>query len=755
VEALRPGDPVRIGGYLLQARLGSGGMGQVFFARSPGGMPVALKVVHPHFAGDRGFRGRFRREVEAARSVSGAFTAPVIDADPDVRLPWLATAFLPGLSLQDAVLAHGAFPAPAACALGAGLAEALDSIHRAGVVHRDLKPSNVMLGPDGPRVIDFGIAYAAEATVVTQAGHAIGSPGFLSPEQARGDDTGPASDVFSFGAVLCYAATADGPFGRATVPVLLYRVVHEPPRLDHVADAGLRVLIAACLDKDPRRRPAADELLRRLAERTPRTDVLQGTAWLPAPVAADIVRRAHQPPPVPAPGWGAPRQDETRQDETRQDETRQDAGQRDAGQRDAVARGPDGTDGSARLDRRRLLILGGSGAALAAGGVAAAIAAMSGGTDGKTGGRQGGSASASAGTRPAAAPASPPPTHDGKVRWTHKTGAYLVSDPAVAGGIVYVGGAKGNLLALDVRTGKPRWRHRVAPAGVDVSAAPAVAGGVVYMSSLDGGLYALDARTGRAKWRYGAGEQVAAAAVVGGGTVYVVSQIGNIASGFKGGYLTALHAASGAVRWRRRTKDAINSEPVLAGGVLYVPDDSLYAFDAATGRVKWIYKNKDVHRPAVAGGVVYCGNFQGEEIHAIDAATGRRKWKYATGGPVTARPLVAGGTVYAGNWDGDMYALDAATGTMKWQLQTNGQIQSNAALAGRDLVCFGSGVFSAGDVYAVSAATGRPVWRHHTSKGIESSPAVAAGVVYIACKNGVVYALDVTGGARTVPPTAD
>jgi outer membrane protein assembly factor BamB len=197
---------------------------------------------------------------------------------------------------------------------------------------------------------------------------------------------------------------------------------------------------------------------------------------------------------------------------------------------------------------------------------------------------------------------------------------------------------------------------------------------------------------------------------------------------------------------------------VLTGGVLYIPDDSLYAIDAATGRVKWVYKNKDIQSLAVAGGMVYCGNFQGEEVLAIDAATGKRKWKYATGGPVTARPLVAGGTVFVGNWDGDMYALDAATGALRWQLQTNGQIQSNAAparVAGRDLICFGSGVFTTGDVYAVEAATGRPVWRHHTDKGIESSPAVAGGAVYITCKNGVIYALDVRGGTKTVPPTAE
>jgi outer membrane protein assembly factor BamB len=716
MEALRPGDPDRIGGYLLQARLGTGGMGQVFLGRSPGGMAVAIKVVHPHLAGDRGFRARFRREVTAARSVSGAFTAPVIDADIDARLPWLATAYLPGLSLQDAVVTHGPFPVPAVFALGAGLAEALGSIHRAGVVHRDLKPSNVMLGPDGPRVIDFGIAYPAEATAVTQAGFGIGSPGFLSPEQAQGGQTGPASDVFSLGAVLCHAATGEGPFGQAPVHILLYRVVHETPRLDRVPDPELRALIAACLDKAPDRRPVLSDLLQRLAYRTPQTDVLQGTAWLPDPVAADIASRVHRvPPPPPV----------------------------------AAADGADGA-GRPRIGRRGFLILGGAGVALAAGGGIAAVAASGGG--GKPSGR---ATTSPPPTRPAAAPASSPPvTHDGKIRWKHGTGGYLISNPTAAGGVVYVGGAKGRLLALDAATGKARWRQRVAPSGTDVVDAPAVAGGTVYMGSLDGNVYALDARTGRVKWRYGAGTQVASAPVVAGGTVYVASQTGNVFRGFRGGHVTALNAATGAVKWRRPTKTSINSDLAVVDGVIYLPDDSLYALDAATGRGKWTYKNKTVHNPAVAGDMVYLGNFQGNEVHAVNAATGKRKWKYTTGGPVTARPLVAGGVVYVGNWDGNMYALDAATGTMKWQVQAGGQIESNAAQVG-NLVCFGSGVFGEGDLFAVDAASGQVVWRHHTSKGIESSPAVAAGLVYITCKNGDIYALDAKGGAKTVSPTAD
>jgi outer membrane protein assembly factor BamB len=743
VEALRPGDPERIGGYLLQARLGAGGMGQVFLARSPGGMPVALKIVHPNVAGDRGFRARFRREVEAARSVSGAFTAPVIDADPDVRLPWLATAYLPGLSLQEAVLAHGAFPPPAAYALGAGLAEALDSIHRAGVVHRDLKPSNVMLGPDGPRVIDFGIAYAAEATVVTQAGFAIGSPGFLSPEQARGDDTGPASDVFSFGAVLCYAATADGPFGKATVPVLLYRVVHEAPRLDSVADPGLRGLISTCLDKDPARRPTAGDLLRRLAGAVPRTDVLQGTAWLPPPVAADIIRRTQQPPPprpVPAPTVPpGPPGPPGRTGPT---------GRPPAGARDATrdARSLLG------LGRRRFLVLGGSGAVLAVGGgVAAAVAATAGGGSGNgKGGGQSGATTATS-TRAAAAPASPAPTRAGKLRWKRKVGGYLVSDPTAAGGIVYVDDAKDHLLALDANTGRTRWRQPVS----SPSYAPWAAGDVLYVSALDGEVLALDARTGSVRWRHQDGAHLNGSVAVAGGTLYVSGETGT-GTATRRGVLIALNAATGAVRWRRQTQKPTGDDVAVAGGVVYVADDSLHALDAATGRVRWTYKGSTLQNPVVAGGMIYCGNFQGNEVHAINAATGRRKWKYLTGGPVTARPLVTGGTVYIGNWDGNMYALDAATGAMRWQLQTGGgEIHGHATLAGTGLVCFASGVYSAGDVYAVEAATGRPVWRYRVGDGLETGPAAANGTVYVTCTNGIVYALDVKGGTATVSPTGD
>ncbi|WP_165978451.1 serine/threonine-protein kinase, partial [Actinomadura darangshiensis] len=279
MRPLQPGDPTHLGDHRVLARLGSGGMGEVFLGRSPGGRMVAVKVVHEALAAQPGFRARFRREVTAARSVGGAYTAPLVDADPDAEVPWLATAYLPGMSLRDAIDAHGPLPPPAVRALGAALAEALVAIHGAGVVHRDLKPGNVMLTPDGPRVIDFGIAQAAEATAITESGAFLGSPGYLAPEQAAGGRAGPAADVFALGAVLAFAATGSGPFGQGPVHVLIHRALHDPPDLAAVPDPGLRHLIATCLDKDPARRPVPAALVPHLAAPP------QGVAWLPETVS--------------------------------------------------------------------------------------------------------------------------------------------------------------------------------------------------------------------------------------------------------------------------------------------------------------------------------------------------------------------------------------------------------------------------------------------------------------------------------------
>ena len=260
MEPLAPEDPAWVGKYQIHGRLGSGGMGRVFLARTPGGRTVAVKLIRPELAQDPGFRERFAREVAAARKVSGAFTAPVIDADLDAPQPWLVTSFIEGLSLADAVEARGPMPADEVIGLAAGLAEGLEAVHAAGVVHRDLKPSNVLLASDGPRIIDFGIARAADSARLTGTASIVGSPGFMSPEQARGRKCGPPSDVFSLGSVLAYAVTGEGPFGSGTPDVLLFRVVHSQPATDRIP-AQLRPIIERCLAKDPQLRPTTGELL--------------------------------------------------------------------------------------------------------------------------------------------------------------------------------------------------------------------------------------------------------------------------------------------------------------------------------------------------------------------------------------------------------------------------------------------------------------------------------------------------------------
>ena len=291
MQELQGGDPRRIGPYRLVGRLGAGGMGMVFAGRSAGGRAVAVKVIRAELAGDPEFRVRFSREVAAARSVSGLFTAPVVDADVDGPVPWLATAYVPGPSLSDAVREHGPLPAPSLLALAAGLAEGLNAIHAAGLIHRDLKPSNVLLAEDGPRVIDFGISRAAEATALTRADLVIGSPGFMSPEQAEGRETGPPSDVFSLGAVLAFAATGKGPFGAGSTAALVYRVVHGPPDLDEVP-VEVRSLAEQCLAKDPSQRPTTAQLLAELDG----ADLAAG--WLPMPILKELSRRAEVPDPA-------------------------------------------------------------------------------------------------------------------------------------------------------------------------------------------------------------------------------------------------------------------------------------------------------------------------------------------------------------------------------------------------------------------------------------------------------------------------
>ncbi|AUH39428.1 bifunctional serine/threonine-protein kinase/ABC transporter substrate-binding protein [Streptomyces sp. CMB-StM0423] len=355
MEQLLPSDPAHLGGNRLLGRLGAGGMGVVYLARTRAGAPAAVKVIQPEYAEQPEFRARFRREAASARWVASPWVVPVLDADTEADAPWLATAFVPGPALAEAVAACGPLPDHGVRVLGKVLARAVAAVHDAGLVHRDLKPGNVLLALDGPRLIDFGIARptAAEETELTSDSMVVGTPGFLSPEQARAQRVGPASDVFSLGCVLAYAATGRPPFGSGAADALLYRTVHDEPDLDGLADEGLLALLLRCLAKEPERRPTAAGLDAGLDADAPEGDI----GWLPDAVVRMVAERSAEmlrlPGVEPTEVTGTPRGDAADVDTT------------------VAPAAP------ARPGRRRVLALAGGGAALlAAGGGAALWAAL-------------------------------------------------------------------------------------------------------------------------------------------------------------------------------------------------------------------------------------------------------------------------------------------------------------------------------------------------------------------------------------------
>ncbi|WP_329242174.1 bifunctional serine/threonine-protein kinase/ABC transporter substrate-binding protein [Streptomyces sp. NBC_01478] len=293
MERLLPTDPSLIGGHRLAGRLGAGGMGVVYLARSPHGAWCALKVIRAEYADDPGFRARFRREAELASRLTSRWTVPVVAADADARSPWLATAYVPGPSLAEAVALRGPWPEAQLRSLGAVLAEALDGVHAAGLVHRDVKPANVLLAADGPRLIDFGIARAVGATALTTDGSVVGSPGYLSPEQARGHSVGPPSDVFSLGCVLAHTATGRPPFGTGGAAAVLYRTVGQEPDLDGIPESLGRT-VRRCLAKEPDQRPSARELRDVFGE-------FAVAEWLPEGLPALVAARAARVLDLPVP----------------------------------------------------------------------------------------------------------------------------------------------------------------------------------------------------------------------------------------------------------------------------------------------------------------------------------------------------------------------------------------------------------------------------------------------------------------------
>ncbi|MFC9969769.1 PQQ-binding-like beta-propeller repeat protein [Spirillospora sp. NPDC127200] len=617
---LEPGDPPEIGGYRLLKRLGAGGMGLVFLGRSPAGLLVAIKVVHARFADDPQFRARFRREVTTAKAVSGAFTAPVIDADPEAASPWLVTTFLPGRPLNEAVADHGPLPAPAVAGLGAGLAEALVSIHRAGIVHRDLKPHNVMLTPDGPRVIDFGIAHAADISAITRAGAVVGSPGYMSPEQARGRETGPAGDVFSLGAVLAFAATGEGPFGRAQMQVMVYRVVHEEPRLDGIDDPRLRQVVAACLAKDPAHRPTPPQILEWLGTAP------QGVAWLPAPMAEDVAEQATL----------VPRE--------------------------------------RRTGRRAFLVAASvtAGVPLAAAGAYAATFYL----------RRAGAEEQVPKAEPiwrlamgTPIPAAPAVAGDrllagdakgrlhvavvgGREVDRYLAGAPLNAPPVVGGRLAFVISADGVLHAVEAATGKGRWRR---PLGKGARETPAVGAGLVHATDAAGRVRAFDAADGRPRWVSPPFRDATAPVVIG----TAVHVHGN-------GAVQVLDAATGKARApiAQPYGDGLTAFGALLVGGRFQTGD-LWCHDTARRAQAWTYKSSKPFRapPALAGNRAYLGDTAGY-LTALDTGggTAERLWRFRARGAIKTAPVAADGMVVVAA-DGLLHGVDDR-GKARWRHDT-------------------------------------------------------------------------------------
>ncbi|MFD9304403.1 protein kinase [Streptomyces sp. NPDC060048] len=298
-QPLKADDPAVVGGYRLAAVLGAGGMGKVYLSYTPGGRPIAIKVIRAEFGEDPEFRRRFQQEVRSAQRVQGLYTAPVIDSDTEGSQPWLATAYVPGPSLAHAVARHGGLPASSVLLLTVGVAEALHVIHGAGIVHRDLKPANVLLASDGPRVIDFGIARAADSTALTSTGVSVGTPAFMAPEQASAGTVTAATDVFALGLIAAFAATGASVYGDGPSHAVLYRIVHEDPDLSGLSPQ-LRPVVTRCLSRDPADRPTVTEIIE-LCNEASAVPLRQGEDWLPREVAGSITERLRLPAPAPTP----------------------------------------------------------------------------------------------------------------------------------------------------------------------------------------------------------------------------------------------------------------------------------------------------------------------------------------------------------------------------------------------------------------------------------------------------------------------
>ncbi|MEU9797049.1 serine/threonine-protein kinase [Streptomyces sparsogenes] len=726
VRPLLAHDPEAFGRYRLLARLGSGGMGTVYLARSDGGRTVALKAVHRELAEEKEFRERFRQELQAVRALVRAdFVPAVVDADTSGPRPWLATEYLLGPSLAQAVEAHGPWPYPATRALGAALAQGLATVHRHGLVHRDLKPSNVLITADGPKLIDFGLARAVGAERLTRTGRQVGTPAYISPEQARpvgGQSVGPPADVFALGGLLVYAATGRAPFGEGEANDVLYRVAYAEPDLAGLPEQ-LWPLIVGALAKDPADRPAAERIARALAgtgddggreerDEGDREPPGQGEGFaglLPAGVLRDIALRT-------ATVW-----------DTEVRRSGEPAAPPPAGPPDA----PPPQDGP-RPARRRLL-QGGLGA-LAAAGVAGGVwwaAAGSGDRD-----PRGGSRPAPGATGPDTAP---------QPLWEYRGPIGDLGRPVLHRDVIAVQADPGDgVLGVDARRGTLRW---TAPAVSGYT--PVACGGLLVMKAAyadgDDRLAMIDPADGRTWYSDPLGITFRfmdlPVCAADGRTAYVVGHSGPHRDGTpdtRRRFLLAYDTAARRVRWRRElARGEAQALPgrVAAGRLVLVDAGSVAAYDTADGRRRWTVKLPDdglideggsqvpAWRAAVARDtVLVCGR----GLTALDLRTGRARWRIdpdqlpsGTGeGPVFGAPAVADGVAYLTVLGTHVFAIDLASHHVRWRWAAD----TDLALPPAPTTVAGGLVFppssdSRAAAVAVNRRTGRTRWTLRDSSG--------------------------------------
>ncbi|MFG2650817.1 PQQ-binding-like beta-propeller repeat protein [Streptomyces sp. NPDC048436] len=695
-HAHRQQSPARIGPYEVFQLLGEGGMGRVFLARSPGSRLVALKVIRPEYAEAPNFRGRFRREAESARRVSGFFTPPVLDADADAPQPWLATAYVPAPSLHDVVRGFGVLPEAGLRALGAGLAEALPAIHDAGIVHRDLKPGNVLITEDGPRVIDFGISSAVDATQVTRTDAVMGTPGFMAPEQiVSSREAGPPADIFSLGCVLVFAATGRGPFGTGGTAEILYRAVHHAPRLDGTPPE-LWPLVSACLDKDPARRPPAAEVLAALGDTDP-------AALLTPGLREDLARRqAHaallvSAPPVPMASLSPPVDPFAA----------------------TAANGP---------GRRRFLWIAAAGTTVVAGGGAAALAGWR--SEPRKAPARGGGAGTTG--RPAAkVPAGPEPRWSVPLKKLASARLQLLGD-------VLVHWEQRRATAYDTASGKERWAGSLRlPSGV--SGGPkwlGVCGPTLFASAWNGDhghLLGVDA-AGKQKFTYAVTERGAADGFA-DFVESILSVAGSVAvlgtSGDKGYGVLAVDLGSGEVLWSRKVGGS-DFQAYAEGSRCFVQDNgTLHGLALRSGAERW--KVPGVIEPGAYPRLSSDGEtllVTSTKVRAYRVTDGKKLWTAVNETTNIGTARVRGERAYLYDGAGTVFALDMSGGKQVWHtaspvhLTTTGGAQDEGPAVSSSVLAIAT--WATGDLpgfIVLRTSDGKPLWAHQPSGGKAGSSA--------------------------------